>query len=262
MTQIEVLSYQLKDLNNNHASYLNLIPWDLFEHFMQYLDKIHKRQFMNWVTEECMYVEYKGDALTIYNKTSIPISTYAITELRHIEFKSCNIKSTQLPKEIYQLTQLNSLKCINNAMMSIHADIGNLLKLTSLDMSENNLLNLPETMSRLSMLRSLDVSDNCLTELPRGIYHLTNLTDLGISGNGISILSEEMGNWCKLKMLKCGCNTFKRFPENISKLTSLRALLCSNNRLMELPQLNFLTSLKCVYMNESSSGGKYYIKDY
>ena len=263
MTQIQISSYQLKQLNHECTLYINLISYDLFEHFMHYLDEIHRHQFINWLNQQSTYhakLDNNVKKLNLDHVSHVPLSIYSYDELRHIE---CGYnKSIQLPTEIYQLKKLESFCFRSCGLSKLSSEIGHLVNLTKLDLDNNRWNNLPGTISQLSMLQTLDLSSNRLTELPIGIYHLTNLTDLRISCNKIPILLDDMGNWCKLVTFMCGYNTFTYMPDSISKLTSLQKLRCADNMLTKLPKFSLLTSLNDIHLtafSKGSGGIEYYL---
>ena len=83
---------------------------------------------------------------------------------------------TELPDELWELTQLTSLK-----------------------LSRNQLTGVPEAISRLTNLTTLYLSGNQLTGVPEAIFGLTNLTHLDLRGNPLDIPQEILERYQKPK---------------------------------------------------------------
>jgi internalin A len=82
---------------------------------------------------------------------------------------------TNLPTEIGQLTNLQSLDLKVNQLTSLPAEIGQLTKLRSLDLSNNQLTGLPAGIGRLSNLQSLNLEGNQLPKLPPEIQGVQSI---------------------------------------------------------------------------------------
>jgi leucine-rich repeat protein SHOC2 len=128
-----------------------------------------------------------------------------------------------LPDSIGNLTDLVSLRLVDNRLTSLPDSIGNLTKLRELRLYKNQLGNLPASIANLQNLTYLSLSLNRLTVFPESITELTNLTELLLNGNRLVVL-----------------------PQSISKLTNLTCLDITGNPLMDLSILNSLPKLKTV----------------
>jgi Leucine-rich repeat (LRR) protein len=76
-----------------------------------------------------------------------------ITGLRLI-----NIKLKTLPKEIWNLTNLEVLYLNDNKLTTLPKEIGNLVNLEKLYLHGNSLTKLPETILELNKLRKLSIN--------------------------------------------------------------------------------------------------------
>jgi leucine-rich repeat protein SHOC2 len=128
-----------------------------------------------------------------------------------------------LPETIGNLTDLVSLRLVENRLTSLPDSIGNLTKLRELRLYKNQLRNLPASIANLQHLTWLSLSLNRLTVFPESITGLTNLTGLLLNGNQMVVL-----------------------PASISKLTNLTYLDITGNPLIDLSVLNNLPKLKTV----------------
>jgi leucine-rich repeat protein SHOC2 len=128
-----------------------------------------------------------------------------------------------LPDSIGNLTDLVSLRLVDNRLTSLPDSIGNLTKLRELRLYKNQLRNLPASIANLQNLTYLSLSLNRLTVFPESITELTNLTGLLLNGNQMVVL-----------------------PQSISKLNNLTYLDITGNPLIDLSVLKSLPKLKTV----------------
>ena len=101
---------------------------------------------------------------------------------------------TELPAEVFQLTNL-----------------------TSLDLFGNELSSLPPEIVQLTNLTNLHLFFNQFSSLPTEIFQLTNLTELYLSGNQLSSLPPEIVQLSKLKMLWVDDNPLVSPPIEIAE---------------------------------------------
>ncbi len=173
-----------------------------------------------------------------------------------------NVKSidwvwwTDIPAEIWNLTNLNELHLSRNSLTSLPSEIWNLTNLTTLDLYHNSLTNLPPEISNLSNLTYLRLSENSLTSLPSEILNLTNLTDLDLDTNSLTSLPSEIWNLTNLTNLILAHNSLMSLPSEIWNLTNLTVLDLSNNSLTSIPieiwELINLTNLELLSNSLSS----------
>lgn len=90
---------------------------------------------------------------------------------------------TELPQELFQLTNLTTLYLWGNQLNSLPPELFQLTNLTLLDLSGNQLTTLPPELFELKNLTKLYLLGNQLSSLPPEIVQLTNLTTLHLEGN-------------------------------------------------------------------------------
>ncbi len=181
----------------------------------------------------------------------------------------------ELPDEIGELTNLQSLNLSRNQLTALPESLGNLTNLQALELSHTQLADLPEWLSRLTNLQVLVLSDNQLTSLPewlgqlrnlRGLSlldnhlttlpewlgRLTSLQSLNLQGNQLSTLPEALGQLTNLQHLNLAEIPLTALPEWLGKLATLRMLNLSGNPLTVLPEwLGRLTSLQMLYLRRN-----------
>lgn len=154
---------------------------------------------------------------------------------------------TEIPNEIFGMSQLISLDLYHNRLTSLPESIKELQNLTALGLSHNQLIHLPESITKLQNLTSLGLTGNLLTSLPDSIIELQNLTWLGLSLNQLVNLPESITKLRNLLSLNLGHNQLTTLPEAITSLQNLVSLDLSYNQLEILPEpitaLRNLTSL-------------------
>ena len=91
-----------------------------------------------------------------------------------------------VPKELFELTQLNQLTLVKHQITTISPDIDKLVNLSHLSLASNKLTSLPPEIGKLKNLRKLDLSKNNLTTLPAEMADLTNLKKLNLKKNNFS----------------------------------------------------------------------------
>lgn len=183
---------------------------------------------------------------------------------------------TELPIELWHLTNLTKLTCVGNELRHLPSEIGLLTRLQDLDVRGNGLRMLPREIGRLTRLRRLSVGHvprttagkygadhqlmnideelknhsnvfrrNYLSELPVEIRYLQKLELLECTLNQLTEIPLEIGFLTKLRKLFLGWNYLQKLPMEIGRITELRELYLHNNPLTELPiDLSHLTNLK------------------
>jgi len=175
-------------------------------------------------------------------------SSLNVLEIKGDQF---NISPKMLPREIEELSQLETLK-INTHLVFLPKEVGKLTKLKVLDLRQNQLSSLPKEIEKLTQLEILVLNDNKLLSLPREIEKLTQLEELYLDENDLSSLPKEIGRLTQLEVLRVWNNKLTFLPEEMEKLTQLRVLDLMDNELVEFPGwINSLEELEtaCVYGN-------------
>jgi hypothetical protein len=110
-----------------------------------------------------------------------------------------NIKEKWLPRDKSGVINLQKLMFSHNYLTELPKEIGQLTNLQSLRIGGRNLLTkLPKEIGQLTNLQSLVIGGNMgginLTELPKEIGQLTNLQILKLGGNKLTDIPKEL--WC------------------------------------------------------------------
>ena len=168
------------------------------------------------------------------------------------------VKLTEIPAEVFQLEQLESLNLSNNRIRKIPQQLRRLPNLQSLDLWGNRLVEFPHVLGNLSNLArlrlslgslelfpewlarikelSLDLRSNKLTEIPESLTKLSNLTQLDLRVNQLTEIPESLTKLSNLTELHLSGNQLTEIPESLTKLSNLTELYLSGNQLTEIPE--------------------------
>jgi Leucine-rich repeat (LRR) protein len=175
-------------------------------------------------------------------KVSLSKEVLKYKQLKIIALRNCNL--TNLPPEIFQLPQLESLYLDGNQFKTLPAEIGHLKNLKILNLTNNELTSLPNEFGELTQLHYLDLDKNRLLTLPESISQLTNLRWLVVSHNALKGIPSSIGHLKQLGYLNLNGNQLERLPLSFFQLSQLNELYLKNNLLVELPaQIKQLTAL-------------------
>ena len=184
--------------------------------------------------------------------TQLPPELWKLKNLKVLklgyEYSGEKNQLKEIPKEIGQLTQLQTLNLSNNQLTALSDSLGQLTQLQSLNLSDNQLTTLPESLGGLTQLQSLNLSSNQLTTLPDSLGQLAQLQTLNLSSNQLTALPESLGQLTQLQTLNIFRNQLTALPASpLAQLTQLTELNLSDNQLTTLPdflgQLTQLTKL-------------------
>ena len=165
------------------------------------------------------------------------------------ELDLSELKLTQLPHEVFELTNLTGLDLSNNKLTTIPINIGKLNNLTTLSIAGNQLTEIPEDIEKLTNLTELFLYKNQLTTIPEFIEKLTMLSELTLNRNQLTTISEAIGRLTNLTLLHLDTNQLTTIPEAIGKLTNLTVLHLDMNQLTTLPDaLGKLTKLTRLHL--------------
>ncbi|HEX9991123.1 MAG TPA: COR domain-containing protein [Chloroflexia bacterium] len=112
-----------------------------------------------------------------------------------------------MPREIGQLTNLQTLNLSSNQLTQLPREIGQLTNLQNLRLNGNQLSQLPPEIGQLTNLRALILGNNQLAQLPPEIGQLANLQELHLGNNQLSQLPPEIGQLTNLESLYLYDNT-------------------------------------------------------
>ena len=152
---------------------------------------------------------------------------------------------TEIPIEIFQLSNLTELRLGYNQIKVISPEIGQLTNLTRLSLGNNQVSVIPAEIEQLTNLTILSLVNNRVKVVPSQLSQLTNLTKLRLSGNQIEVVPAALSQLTKLEILDLADNQIKLIPTEIGQLTSLTELKLAGNQLLVVPtEIGQLTNLK------------------
>jgi hypothetical protein len=111
---------------------------------------------------------------------------------------------SQLPHELWRLSNLQELYLENNQLSQLPPEIGQLTNLQALHLDNNKLSQLPPELWQLTNLQELYLSDNQLDEISPEIAQLSNLRELSLSKTKLKRLPSEIGQLTGLQTLNVG----------------------------------------------------------
>jgi Leucine-rich repeat (LRR) protein/GTPase SAR1 family protein len=174
--------------------------------------------------------------------TEIPAEIFKLTNLTYLDLSDNQI--TEIPVAIEKSTNLTKLDLSGNQITEIPVAIEKLTNLTNLLLSRNQITEIPAEIEKLTNLTYLDLSGNQITEIPVAIEKLTNLTILILNYNQITEIPVAIEKLTKLTHLVLSDNQITEIPVAIEKLTNLTYLLLSRNQITEIPaEIEKLTNL-------------------
>src|SRR5205814_1253404 len=88
---------------------------------------------------------------------------------------------SQLPHELWRLSNLQELWLSNNQLSQLPPEVGQLSNLQKLDLDNNQLDEIPPEIGQLTNLQELWLSNNHLSQLPAEIGQLTSLQTLNVA---------------------------------------------------------------------------------
>ncbi|MCI5219974.1 MAG: GTP-binding protein, partial [Candidatus Electrothrix sp. LOE2] len=175
--------------------------------------------------------------------TRLDLSDQELTELPPELFQLSDLTSlnlwenrlTSLPPELFQLKNLTELCLRDNYLVSLPPELFQLKNLSTLNLSLNKLAELPPELFELKKLTELDLGSNKLTSLPPEFFQLKNLTELCLRDNYLVSLPPELFQLKNLSTLDLCFNQLSALPPELFQLTNLRLLNLIVNQLASLP---------------------------
>ena len=95
--------------------------------------------------------------------------------LKYLEIEGYRLSDYTLPREIYNLKNLEILGIKNAELKNITSDISNLTKLEELVLSKNFMKSVPKEIVKLTRLKLLDISRNPINILPENMGNMKSL---------------------------------------------------------------------------------------
>jgi internalin A len=142
---------------------------------------------------------------------------------------------TEIPPEIFQLSQLTKLDLCFNQITKIPDEIAALSHLQTLDLHYNQITEIPDAIAALSNLQELDLENNQITEIPDAIAALSNLQKLNLENNQITKIPDAIAALSNLQQLYLYKNQITEIPDVISALYNLQELNLSRNQITKIP---------------------------
>jgi len=175
--------------------------------------------------------------------TEIPAEVFYLTELTDLSLAGNAIEA--IPPQIANLTSLERLQVAGNRLQGLPHEIGALQRLEGLWVHGNLLSSLPDSICQLTALRVVSAAGNRLSALPAALGNLAALEDMGLPGNQLEALPESIGNMKALRKLSLHGNRLKSVPASLGQLAALQELWLMGNDLDSLPDcFTTMTALK------------------
>jgi hypothetical protein len=146
---------------------------------------------------------------------------------------------TEIPKDVFRLTELETLELYSNAIKEIHKEVSSLKKIKSLNLQYNQIKSIPDEISGL-----------------------TNLEELVLMNNFIDSINPKICDCLQLKSFSVSGVSLKHIPDCLSKMPALEKLVVQsdsiNNFMYEFRQFKNLKELDLfTYKNEIRDNRKY-----
>lgn len=191
--------------------------------------------------------------------TEIPVQVFELTQLTELKLghwsdygKQHKNNITHIPPDIAKLSNLQQLDLSSNELGELPNELAQLRQLNTLEATNNRLTVLPAIIGQLVNLQILDLSNNQIGEALTGLAHLPRLQRLNLSKNQITTLPADLSAWQYLQRIDISNNLFNRFPVQITQLPLLEQLSITANQLSDLPtEINQLKGLKILYLNNN-----------
>ncbi len=158
----------------------------------------------------------------------------AVKTLTKLTLKLGSLKT--LPKEIGNLTALESLHIDNNELTSLPDEIGALVNVHTFYAYSNKFSKLPDSFGDLASLKKLVIWQNELTSLPKSFGNLKKLTECEVKWNKLKSLPDEINGLESLEEFDASSNQLKDLPSDLSGMKKLRRLVLETNSFSTFPE--------------------------
>ncbi|CAG5119079.1 unnamed protein product [Candidula unifasciata] len=188
--------------------------------------------------------------------TQIPDAFLSLTKLTSLTIKNSPLQNWNLDVLKHIGASLRELTLNNVGLRSWPAWIANFPSLTDLSLSNSQLTPIPDTAFNMltSSLKRLTIVSANLTSIPRALTVLSNLVSLDLSNNSITEV-ENLPSQSKLESLSLGFNNVSDGPKLVNELSphaaSLTYLYLHFNQLLVIPQLDHMTSLLIIHLDNN-----------
>ena len=228
---------EIWDWVDNHDISNNSIPYDpkqLLE--LESLDLSYGKSIKGIIENN----EVVGEIIRESTKP-LPAAIGNLKKLKYLRI----IGLDELPKEIAELDNLETLVCLRCSFKQFPKALCGLKNLKSLNILCKSLETLPDEFGNLSSLTTFDMRGSQIEYLPQSIGNLTNLEVFQLAANKkLKALPDSIGKLTTLKVLEIRASNLTTLPESIGNLTQLKLLGLYANNLNDLP--NSITNLKAL----------------
>ncbi|KAF2998135.1 hypothetical protein E8E13_001306 [Curvularia kusanoi] len=182
----------------------------------------------------------------------LPLGLRRLAELTKLNL-SRNKLSMEAFDVITQIVSLRELKVSENDLVGeLPSNIANLAQLETLDVANNKLIELPAEVRELTQLRTLNVADNQLRSIPVEVFSSTSLIELTATRNRLEGSFFSVSSAPYLQELRLSGNALTSLSESGEMdLPALKYLDVSSNRLSSLPDVGSWSSLSTLLLGEN-----------
>lgn len=140
----------------------------------------------------------------------------------------------ELPPEIGQMRDMQTLILSENSLKFLPEAIGDLASLKILEVDKNKLEDLPRSLAQLKQLEVLNVSSNSLEDLG-SVKEILTLTSLNASGNKLTSVQLPFAEMPRLQMLSASDNPITELDPAIGQIQAAVTINFSDCLLKSVP---------------------------
>ncbi|MCH2045946.1 MAG: leucine-rich repeat domain-containing protein, partial [Saprospiraceae bacterium] len=179
----------------------------------------------------------------------LPKELFQLKDLEYLSLEGTNL--IHVPSELNQLENLKTLNLSWNEGLVFDKDL-HLPNLESVIFSQCKLEEIPAFVFKAKRLKTINFRRNYLQKIPKELAELQNLSYLDLSFCGIEEVSEFVFELQWLNELDLSVNRIKQLPEQLGKLVLLNRLYLHKNKLESFPDsLGKLTKLEFLQLEEN-----------
>eukprot|EP00118_Oscarella_pearsei_P004902 m.21771 g.21771 ORF g.21771 m.21771 type:complete len:900 (+) comp28218_c1_seq2:109-2808(+) len=184
-----------------------------------------------------------------FNLTAVPDEIFGLEKFLQVLLLDYNaIKD--LPKALFNFTQLIRLGVSDNEIETLSCNIANLTFLEEFDISRNGIADIPDDIRNCKNLRRVDFSVNPIGRLPDGFTHLTGLKEVCLNDIFLENLPDTFGRLNGIQILELRENQLTTLPRSMCELKFLKRLDLGNNHFEELsPVIGNFQSLQELWLD-------------
>ncbi len=146
------------------------------------------------------------DTIVLDNLPNLSEIDERIAKMPMLESVTLSNLTVSIPRSIYSIPHLRTLKLTNMGISEIDEDASKLSRIEYLYLGSNELTEIPEFLYRLTTLKTLSLRNNKISEISEDIQYLVNLQTLDVSFNQLETLPIQIVNLGSLKTLTISDN--------------------------------------------------------